>query len=34
MPETPYDHQQIELKWHERWKNDPNLYKADPELAW
>ncbi len=33
MPETPYDHQQIELKWHERWKNDPNLYKADPDSA-
>jgi len=31
MPETPYDHQQIELKWHERWKNDPNLYKVDPD---
>ena len=27
---TRYDHNQIELKWHERWNNDPNLYKADP----
>jgi hypothetical protein len=25
---TRYDHNQIELKWHERWNNDPNLYKA------
>ena len=22
MPEKQYDHNQIELKWHERWKND------------
>ncbi|MCU1335015.1 MAG: leucyl-tRNA synthetase, partial [Bryobacterales bacterium] len=29
MAETPYDHNQIELKWHERWNNDPNLYKAE-----
>jgi leucyl-tRNA synthetase len=28
---TRYDHNQIELKWHERWNNDPTLYKAaDP----
>jgi leucyl-tRNA synthetase len=26
---TRYDHNQIELKWHERWNNDPNLYKAE-----
>ena len=26
-----YDHNQIELKWYERWKNDPGLYKADPD---
>ena len=26
---TRYDHNQIELKWHERWNSDPNLYKAD-----
>jgi len=25
---TRYDHNQIELKWHERWNNDANLYKA------
>ncbi len=25
---TRYDHNQIELKWQERWNNDPNLYKA------
>jgi leucyl-tRNA synthetase len=31
MPETPYDHEQVELKWHERWKNDPNLYKASSD---
>ncbi len=29
MAETAYNHQQIELKWHERWKNDANLYKAE-----
>jgi len=23
-----YDHNQIELKWQERWNSDPNLYKA------
>ncbi|HYV62963.1 MAG TPA: class I tRNA ligase family protein, partial [Bryobacteraceae bacterium] len=26
---TRYDHQHVELKWHERWNNDPNLYKAE-----
>jgi leucyl-tRNA synthetase len=31
MPEIPYNHEQIELKWHERWKNDTGLYKADPD---
>jgi leucyl-tRNA synthetase len=30
MPEIPYDHNEIEPKWEERWKNDPNLYCADP----
>jgi leucyl-tRNA synthetase len=29
MPEKQYDHNQIELKWHERWKDAP-IYKADP----
>src|SRR5581483_10362925 len=28
MPEKPYDHQQIELKWHERWQN-ADFYKAE-----
>src|SRR4051812_28584142 len=27
MPEQPYDHTTIELKWYERWKQDPDLYK-------
>ncbi len=29
MPE--YDHQEIELKWHDRWKNDPDLYASDAQ---
>jgi leucyl-tRNA synthetase len=28
MPEKPYDHNQIELKWHERWEN-ARFYKAE-----
>jgi leucyl-tRNA synthetase len=28
MPEKPYDHQEIELKWSARWKDDPTLYRA------
>src|SRR5215471_19215018 len=28
MPEKPYDHTQIELKWHERWQN-ADFYKAE-----
>ncbi len=28
MPEKPYDHSQIELKWFERWKN-ADFYKAE-----
>jgi leucyl-tRNA synthetase len=28
MPEKPYDHNQIELKWHERWQN-ADFYKAE-----
>ena len=28
MPEKPYDHSQIELKWFERWK-DADFYKAE-----
>ncbi len=31
MPERAYDHQEVELKWFERWKNDASLYKADLE---
>jgi leucyl-tRNA synthetase len=31
MPERPYDHKEIELKWHERWKDDANLYKAESD---
>ncbi|HYI93340.1 MAG TPA: leucine--tRNA ligase [Bryobacteraceae bacterium] len=27
MPEKPYDHKEIELKWHDRWMADPDLYK-------
>jgi leucyl-tRNA synthetase len=30
MPETSYDHNQIELKWEQRWSSDPTLYAADP----
>ncbi len=29
MPEKTYDHKQIELKWHERWSQDPTLYQAE-----
>ncbi|MSV34289.1 MAG: leucine--tRNA ligase [Bryobacterales bacterium] len=29
MAEILYDHDRIELKWEERWKNDPALYRAD-----
>ena len=32
MPETVYDHNQIELKWQERFK-DAELYRADPASA-
>ncbi len=28
MPEKPYDHNQIELKWHARWEN-ADFYKAE-----
>lgn len=28
MPEKPYTHQEIELKWSEQWASDPTLYKA------
>ncbi len=29
MAEILYDHDRIELKWEERWKSDPDLYRAD-----
>src|ERR1019366_6111604 len=32
MPEKPYDHSQIELKWHERWRN-ADFYKAEANSA-
>jgi leucyl-tRNA synthetase len=32
MPEKPYDHNQIELKWHERWQ-DADFYKAEENSA-
>ena len=28
MPEKPYDHNLIEMKWHQRWENQP-LYKPE-----
>jgi leucyl-tRNA synthetase len=33
MPEKQYNHQEIELKWHERWNSDPDLYKPDTDRA-
>ena len=32
MPEKPYDHNQIELKWHRRWEN-ADFYKAEEHSA-
>jgi len=32
MPEKPYDHRQIELKWHARWEN-ADFYKAEEGSA-
>ncbi len=29
MPEKTYDHNQIELKWHDQWGSDPDLYRAE-----
>jgi leucyl-tRNA synthetase len=31
--EIPYDHEKIELKWHERWNADANLYRAEADSA-
>ncbi|HET8546774.1 MAG TPA: leucine--tRNA ligase [Bryobacteraceae bacterium] len=33
MPEKQYDHREIELKWHERWKDDDSLYSIDPSSS-
>ena len=32
MPEKPYDHSQIELKWHQRWQT-ADFYKAEENSA-
>jgi leucyl-tRNA synthetase len=32
MPEKPYDHNHIELKWHQRWQ-DAGFYKAEENSA-
>jgi leucyl-tRNA synthetase len=29
MPEKQYDPQSLELKWHQRWNNDPSLYQPE-----
>ncbi|MBS1877560.1 MAG: leucine--tRNA ligase [Acidobacteria bacterium] len=29
MPEKPYDHKEVELKWHEQWKDHPEIYSTD-----
>src|ERR671922_614319 len=29
MPEKSYDAKTIELKWHERWRQDPDLYTSE-----
>jgi leucyl-tRNA synthetase len=31
MPEIAYDHEKIELKWHQRWNADANLYRAEAD---
>jgi leucyl-tRNA synthetase len=31
MPEIPYDHEKVELKWHQRWNADANLYRAEAD---
>ena len=31
MPEAPYDHDRIELKWQQRWQSDASLYRANAE---
>jgi hypothetical protein len=32
MPEKPYDHKEIELKWHDRWKDDSAIYAPEQRL--
>jgi len=32
MPEKPYDHNRIELKWHDRWRN-ADFYKAEEKSS-
>ncbi|MEP6535165.1 MAG: leucine--tRNA ligase [Bryobacteraceae bacterium] len=32
MPEKQYNHNEIEMKWHQRWENQP-LYKPEPGTA-
>ena len=29
MPEKPYDHKEVELKWHEQWKDHREIYSTD-----
>ena len=33
MPEKPYEPQAIEMKWHERWSNDPTLYQPTEDAS-
>ena len=33
MPEKPYDAQTIEMKWHERWAQNPTLYKPEADSS-
>ncbi len=33
MPEKPYDHKTIEMKWFERWEQDPTLYAPEENSA-
>jgi leucyl-tRNA synthetase len=33
MPEQPYDHRVIEEKWHQRWTDDPTLYKPHADRS-
>ena len=31
MPEKPYDHKEVELKWHDRWKDNSAIYAPDKD---